>query len=162
MLNYTKDLSNFDIEKICNKLQIPLNGVYMKDELTKNNFQNGNYVINLENSNQGGSHWCALVKKDKVVLWIDSFGLPCPENICDVCQQLNINSIYYNETNIQDIDSNLCGYFCIAFFLYCKVNRGLITSKLSKYVNMFYQNTDHNDAILKTYMNYYWKFMGNR
>ena len=41
-------LTNFDIEEICKSLQLPLVGVFSKDELPKKNYI-GSYYINMEN-----------------------------------------------------------------------------------------------------------------
>jgi len=37
----------------------------MKDEINLNNLKNGNYIMNLQNHDQEGSHWCAFIKKGK-------------------------------------------------------------------------------------------------
>ncbi len=47
-------ISNVQIENICRHYGIQLNGVYMKDEI--HDLQVGNYIINLQNHNQAGSH----------------------------------------------------------------------------------------------------------
>ncbi len=39
----------------------------MKDEL-ENNLKEGNYIINLENSNQSGSHWTCFIKDKKMYI----------------------------------------------------------------------------------------------
>jgi len=55
-------ISNVKLEEICKKKGIPLNGVYMKDELAEIQPQEGNYIINLQSSYQGsGTHWLALI-----------------------------------------------------------------------------------------------------
>ena len=54
-------LSNSDINLICNTLKIPLKGVFMKDEF-KLPLQDGNYIMNLQNLDENGSHWVAFVK----------------------------------------------------------------------------------------------------
>jgi len=51
-------LSNFDIEKLCSKLDLPLVGVFQKDNLAKVPKQIGSYYINQQSSTDGdGSHW---------------------------------------------------------------------------------------------------------
>ena len=62
-------LTNSDLYSICIKLKIKLNGIYMKDEL-EDNLKEGNYIINLENSNQSRSHWTCFIKdkNEKILL----------------------------------------------------------------------------------------------
>ena len=49
-------LSNFQLETLAKELNIKLDGVYMKNEL---NFRRtiGNYIINLDDSGNQGTHW---------------------------------------------------------------------------------------------------------
>ena len=54
-------LSNSDIYAICLKLKLKLNGIYMKDEL-KAPLSEGNYIINMQNHNESGSHWTCFIK----------------------------------------------------------------------------------------------------
>ena len=86
-LDFNKDLTNFQIQNICNQVGIKLNGIYMKDELSSN-ISNGNYIINLQNHNQAGSHWVCFLKSKNNIYWFDSFG--CPPT------QYTFNSLYLN------------------------------------------------------------------
>ena len=52
---FEKILSNFDLIRIAKERRIPLNDVIAKDEINKLK-RKGNYVVNLENKNQDGSH----------------------------------------------------------------------------------------------------------
>jgi hypothetical protein len=44
---------------------IKLNGIYMKDELPSY-LKEGNYIINLQNHDESGSHWTCFIK-DKII-----------------------------------------------------------------------------------------------
>ncbi len=68
-------LSNFDIEDICGMIGVPLHGVYSKDELTDIEPLIGCYVVNLEDSTEGGSHWVAVVINESYVSYFDSFAV---------------------------------------------------------------------------------------
>ena len=65
-------LTNSDFYSICIKLKLKLNGIYMKDELPSD-LKEGNYIINLENSNQSGSHWTCFIKSKNDIFYYDSF-----------------------------------------------------------------------------------------
>ena len=76
-------------------------------------------IFNLQNSNQTGSHWIALSRKDNKIFIFDSFAIGyVPKNIYVIYKNFNIITNIYR---IQHINSNLCGLFSILFCLY-KVN----------------------------------------
>ena len=79
---------------------------------------NKSLIFNLQNSNQPGSHWIALSRKDNVFIF-DSFGIRyIPKNIYEIYKNFNIITNIYM---IRHININICGLFCILFCLY-KVN----------------------------------------
>ena len=51
-------LSDFDIKNYAEKLKLPLKNILMRDEI-KDNLGVGFYVINLDTSNNEGTHWTA-------------------------------------------------------------------------------------------------------
>ena len=73
-------------------------------------------TINLQDSNQPGSHWIALKRVNNTIFVIDSFGIGyIPMDIFKIYKNYKmITNIY----RIQDISSNLCRMFCILFILY--------------------------------------------
>jgi len=86
--------------------------------------------INIDNGSQGGTHWTAFIVKDNKSYYFDSFGgspdkfllhgLPKP--------------ITYHNYKIQDINSKLCGSYCLYFFY-------------------LIERMNYYDAILKMYFN---------
>ena len=85
---------------------------FSKDEipLIENN---KSLIFNLQNSNEPGSHWIALSRKDNNIFIFDSFGIGhIPKNIYKIYKNFNIITNIYR---IQDINSNLCGLFCVLF-----------------------------------------------
>jgi hypothetical protein len=158
-LNYSDNLSNFDINTILNTLKIPFEDCLAKDEITTKNFTNGNYIINLQNHNQDGSHWTALIRNNENVFYVDSFGVCPPQNIVTICKQLKLQ-IFYNNTDIQNMNSNLCGYFCIALFIYLeKHKKQNMFDNIQDFTDMFNnKDSSKNDAILKRYINSFWKW----
>lgn len=145
-------ITNLAIMNICKQYGIPLNACIMKDELT--DLKLGNYIINLENHNQNGSHWIALVVGTHECVWMDSFGAPPTEMISYTLRQ-HYSRINYNNFIVQNINSNACGYFCIGLLLYLKKHSKqykTLTGKVNDYVNLFEDDTTKNNKILFDYL----------
>ena len=82
-----------------------------------NNVKKGAYVINLDHSENTGTHWVVIFMKSNEVIYFDSFGLEhIPKEIMNTIGNINIKS---NIFRIQDNNSIMCGYFCILFIDRC-------------------------------------------
>ena len=68
--------------------------------------------INIDNASQGGSHWTCFITKDNKSYYFDSFGGQ-PDKF--LLNQLH-KPITYHNYKIQDINSQLCGSYCLYFF----------------------------------------------
>ena len=68
--------------------------------------------INIDNGSQGGTHWTCFYIKDNKSYYFDSFG-GTPDKF--LLNQLPKPIIYHNY-KIQDINSQLCGSYCLYFF----------------------------------------------
>jgi hypothetical protein len=128
-------VSNNQIVSMCIKLEIPLEGVFMKDEL-HTGLKDGNYVMNLQNHNQGGSHWIAFIKRAGKVYYNDSFGAPPPQNEYELFKSEN-DFVYYNTHIHQDIDSTACGYWAIYFLYYMTKTKGNLLANFQKFNKTF-------------------------
>ena len=74
-------------------------------------------IINTANSDSDGEHWVALVLQKERCFYFDSFGLPIiNENILQYLHKYR--KVMYSDNCIQDINSEKCGKFCIAFIKY--------------------------------------------
>ena len=107
-------LSNIFINNLLKDEKSYLN-TFSKDEipLIENN---KSLIFNLQNSNQSGSHWIALSRTNNNIFIFDSFAIGyVPKNIYEIYKNFNI---IININRIQDLDSNLCGLFCVLFCLY--------------------------------------------
>ena len=129
-INYP--LSNIFINNLLKDEESYLN-TFSKDEIALIE-NNKSLIFNLQNSNQSGSHWIALSRTNKNIFIFDSFGVGhIPKNIYDVYKKFNIITNIYR---VQDINSNLCGLFCVLFCLY-KVDT---KNKFIEFLNMFNVN----------------------
>ena len=68
--------------------------------------------VNIDNGSQRGTHWTCFIVKDNKSYYFDSFGVQ-PDRF--LLNQLAKPIIYHNY-KIQDIDSQLCGSYCLYFF----------------------------------------------
>ena len=143
-------LSNSDLISICIKLKLKLVGVYMKDELN-NNVKQGNYIINLQNHDENGSHWTCFIKDKDCIYYHDSFGCVPPQNEYDIFKKESDN-IYYNTSDHQNIDSTSCGWWCIAFLYYMSNTKGSMMDRFKKFNKKFTNDTMKNESILKKYI----------
>ena len=84
-------LDNLELTCICKDLEIPLNGIYMKNELPKK-LKNGNYIVNLDSAPNFGTHWLTLILRDKDALFCDPFGAPPPVEVEEALKK--IKNIY--------------------------------------------------------------------
>jgi len=141
-------LTNFQLEDLAKKYHIPLVAICMKDELPKSP-RDGNYIINLQSSDGGkntGTHWTALIIKGKYALFSDPFGEWPSMEIRDFVKKRKGCHLGFIDADIQDIDSDNCGRFCLSFLKY--VNSNDLYDSANKYVHLFSKNTKLNDKIL--------------
>jgi hypothetical protein len=146
-------LSNVDLEELAKHYKLPLVKVVMKDELG-NKLKNGNYIINLQSSFQGdGTHWTALKVQSKKAIFFDSFGVFPSEEIKNFVLLRKGMTLGFNHKDIQDMKSENCGYFCLAFLLFLKHSKKNIFDATNQFTNNFSDDTTRNDSILKLFFN---------
>lgn len=133
-------LSNFQIIDKCKELAIKhFKGVFMRDELNKNNKATDNecLLLNLDSSSNDGTHWTCLFIKDNVCCYFDSNGFPPPEEVKKYCS--NKSQRYHSTDRIQKPNQVICGHFCI-YVLY-KLSNGYnflsTLDELYRYNNKF-------------------------
>jgi hypothetical protein len=106
-------LSNVQIENICKELNIRnFKGVFMRNELNIKRKATSNecLILNLDHSENSGTHWVCLFIKNDVSFYFDSYGFPPPLEVCEYYQHKNR---YYNTFKIQKEDEVICGHYCI-------------------------------------------------
>lgn len=107
-------LNNLHIERFAEKHLKNFRGVFMRNSLPFNCRANECGVINLDDSDSIGSHWCAYYKISNVCYYFDSFGnLPPPK---EMVSYLGSNcKIFYNYNQLQEYNTVICGHLCMLF-----------------------------------------------
>jgi len=141
-----KSMSDTQLLNECKKRDIKLVGVYSKNELPDEK-KEGNYIINMqsyETPKDKGTHWVACIKSPNkgTNIYFDSFGAIAPIEIANF-----LGEYKYNKREIQDYDSESCGWFCIDFLNSMKNKADL--KNFEMYISKFKDNTLENDNILK-------------
>ena len=144
-------LTNFDLENLCNIYKINLIQCTGKDGLIGKP-RNGCYIINLNDSNEGGSHWTCFYIRDGHCAYFDSFGCICPYNVSRFLKQSHIRTVY-NTSQIQELTDDHCGYYCIAFLYYMSNHKGKLKFLLNQFDGIFdLKETKNNVRILQEYI----------
>ena len=113
-------LSNVDITKYVKILKIKnFRGCFMRDELKNlKPLYTECGVLNLNLSNEPGSHWTCWFKSNKDKYYFDSFGLPPPKEVIDyLC-----SPILYSTFQLQGMNDTNCGKWCL--LVLNKMNKG--------------------------------------
>ena len=104
-------LSNTDFQKYVKILKINnFRGCYMRDELKNlrcNTVECG--VLNLNLSNESGSHWTCWFKINRDKYYFNSFGLPPPKELVDYLG----SPILYSTFQLQGMNDQNCGKWCL-------------------------------------------------
>ena len=137
--NIGKYLNNYQGTFSCNTLNKP-----------HKNKALSTYIFNLSKINEKGSHLVAVSLKNNNVVYFDSFGLPCTNK--DILSFIySINKKYkYNSMQIQHLNSNYCGLYCMAFIMHQDKDE----QKFENFLQMFNhsKNKLKNDDIVVKYI----------
>lgn len=70
-------------------------------------------IVNLDNSNNEGTHWVAYVKNKQYCEYFDSFGDLKPP--IELIKYLKCKDILYNYIKYQNFDTVNCGHLCLKY-----------------------------------------------
>ena len=171
-------LSNFDLEKLANELNINLVCVLSKNELIHAPIRSGGYIINLQSSDQGnGTHWVAIIlynitnntpralayklkllacKSKLRAIYLDNYGVLPPIEIEDFCHKATQSKIAYNTRQIQKINTSECGWYCLSL-IYCLQYRRTSNDMIEdfhKWLSMFSSDLTLDLPILKKHLSH--------
>ncbi|DAC81526.1 TPA_asm: adenain [Capsaspora MELD virus 2] len=135
-------LSNLDIQAFF-RHDPYFDGVYSKDRLPAK-IAAKNYVVNMDNSSGGGTHWVAVCNVGENCFYFDPFGVDPPPAILEFMKS-GTKQCMGNTVQIQDIKSNACGYFC------CYVIKESLKRDVVDVLYDFSTNKKKNDSFIKAW-----------
>lgn len=106
-------LTNEDIMKYANNNIPYFRGVYMRDNLPLKPKPIECSIVNLDSSNNPGTHWVAFVKIYKYCEYFNSYGDLKPP--AELVKYLRDTDLYYNYTKYQTYNTYNCGHLCLQF-----------------------------------------------
>ena len=172
-------LTNFDIDRICEKLDLDIVGVFSKDELAQEKKRLGGYYINMQDAidkatgaQNDGSHWTFFYiysdddrwvdsddelssnsdYKHTKAIYFDSFGLGMSKEVAAFLKPFG--KIPCNNRQIQNIDTTECGWYCIMchYVLEHKKHSETYLEDYERFLNMWNDDTKKNLTLLKKFM----------
>lgn len=105
-------LTNLDILKHSNNIPY-FRGVYMRDGLPKRPKKLECAIINLDSSENQGTHWVAYVKNYNYCEYFNSYGDLQPP--LELITYLKGYDIFYNYNTYQKFDTVNCGHLCLKY-----------------------------------------------
>lgn len=100
-------------------------------------------VFNESKHDDAGSHFVCVYATEKNIYFFDSMGLNLENDYIKIFIFSCGRSVVKSNVQIQSLDSNMCGFFCICFLLYMSL--GL---SFSKFFQCFSSDLKLNDNIV--------------
>lgn len=144
-MNETSDTQLLNLAKAIN---LHIEGLYTRD-LIPMKLNNGFYILNIGTQSSGGTHWTGLHKSREGFTYFDSFGAPPPLEVEKAVKR----KYAFNNWVVQDIGSNACGYYVLAFGKHMQQKPpGMGDSDWANdFVNYFGEDTKLNEKVIKQY-----------
>lgn len=102
-------------------------GCFMSDELKGlKPKETENMIINYDKNDGEGTHWVCLIKSKNLPynFFFDSFGSP-PSTEIEEYMLSSKKPIVYNSSQIQDISSDSCGWYCMQVIKEFNASKGI-------------------------------------
>jgi hypothetical protein len=147
-------LSNTDLLIITRRqMHIDLHAAVRQQDLSHSAFDAGSLIVNI-NPDSNSGHWVALViMRNKTAVFFDPFGAPPSKDIIRFMSANGVKQYIYNNNDIQSIEDDSCGYFCLGFLHFFQTNTRLkAETRMSRFTSLFENNVSKNRAILREYI----------
>ena len=140
--------SDIYLAKCCNALKIPMGPrpVVMRDECYLPETGKG-LIVNLESSDENGTHWICFYRSALGIFYEDSFGVPPIQELVDLCRKERIK-LFFNTLQHQALSSDDCGYQCLFFLDSMVHNKGMVTERFANFHRQFRGKVSNGEMIL--------------
>ena len=98
------------------------NGAFSRDNLPR--IKDGAYVKKLDDKQNKGTHWVSVFINRNTAVYFDYFGIEYTPQ--EVLIKIKDKSIAHTIFTIQDHDSIVCGFYCMAFIEYMLARKTLL------------------------------------
>ena len=150
-------LSNSDLEDLFKYYDVPLKGLYLSDMVPSGQPEDGCTIINLDRAYDAdgpvGTHWTCLISEQTGGVYYDSFGAPPPKSVHAFLKR-KYGKFGYNAWITQDLESQTCGFYCLAFCIFLTHHRDSLFEKpkacANRFVNLF--GKKNNEPILRAFL----------
>lgn len=151
-------ITNIALEDHAQRLALPLIGVFSKDKLPRVR-REGAYIINLQDANDEdgnplpGTHWTAFYIEKGHAVYFDSFGVIAPQSVQDYLRPYR--PWLFSEKHIQNIQSEICGYYVLYFIWFMHRHRHKIPNldrRFRTFLRLFSDDPEKNKRLLQKYI----------
>ena len=141
-------VSNIDINNILKDVK-SFQGCYSSNKLPQvKQKQKWSFITNLSKYGEAGTHWIAIGKFKKRIIYFDSFGLQ-PSGLILRYLKNNFPRFFYSSLTIQHPFSLSCGFFVICF---CIINE--LNISFDDFIKKFSRtNLYNNDKVIVKWIN---------
>lgn len=152
-------LTNVDLEQLFARNGLFLVGVFSKDQLPyKNQRVSGCYIVNLQDEysvdggDNAGTHWVCFFLEGKKACYMDPFGVIMPRQVQEFLSDLK--PYPYNQKQIQDIESEVCGWYCLYFCWWMLRQKHIrnMGDRLNRFCELWSDDPRKNESLLKKYI----------
>lgn len=134
--------SDYDLIRLAHDVRVPLQWIGFKNELKHCTPRKGNFIINLASSNDGsgGTHWTCIRLEKGNAMYFDPFGIPPPTEVLNWIYKYighNHSKLIINTCDIQNINSNWCGQYCLSCLIAMESSPGTMKQRLNRFVSSY-------------------------
>ena len=145
-----RQLKTTDIDKKLSQVEGFL-GAFAYDEIPRTPTDRFSFVVNDDPSTKPGSHWIAVIFKNKTFFFIDSYGRSYkdetfPKQFRETMKDLfGSSNVKCNTRMLQNLFSNSCGEYTVYFI------REMAEKSFMTVLSVFSENLKNNDNIVIKY-----------
>ena len=132
--------TNFELVEIAqkNNIDIKIDDIMMMDMLKDIRLKSRhNFILNLQDTGQSGTHWFAILIRGKKCLVVDSFGCMMHRDVIRFCMKNGLK-LAYSKYICQELKSVGCGLYSLQAISYLQNSTaGTLYDNANDYINLY-------------------------